>query len=80
VRSWSALSVALPREALAGAAEVAVGRGRLVDRAAQFKVAEDGAGAQVEVLLHQAAMASRETFSVPNVSISSESGLATPIA
>src|SRR5258707_15375478 len=44
---------ALPGEAVAAAAEVAVGRGRLVDRAAQLKVAEDRARAQVEILLHQ---------------------------
>src|ERR1700744_4078579 len=43
----------LPGERVAGAAEVAVGGGRLVDRAAQLQVAQDGAGAQVEVLLHQ---------------------------
>src|SRR5579863_4135867 len=44
---------AFPGEAVAGAAEVTVGRGRLVDRAAQVQVTQDGAGAKVEVLLHQ---------------------------
>src|ERR1700722_6426083 len=44
---------ALPGEGVAGAAEVAVGGGRLVHRAAQLEVAQDRARAQVEVLLHQ---------------------------
>src|SRR6202020_2351170 len=44
---------ALPGEGVAGAAEVAVGGGRLVHRAAQLEAAPDRARAQVEVLLHR---------------------------
>ena len=44
---------ALPREVGLGAAEVAVRRGALVDRAAQVEPLDDRRRAQVEVLLHE---------------------------
>src|SRR5215208_4573031 len=44
---------ALPREVVVLAAEVAVGRGLLIDRAVQPEVVAEGAGPQVEVLAHE---------------------------
>ena len=44
---------ALPREVVVVAAEVAVGRGLRVDRAAQVEVAQDRRRAEVEVLAHE---------------------------
>src|SRR5918998_225899 len=43
----------LPREVVVLAAEVAVGRGLLVDRPMELEVLAEGAGAQVEVLVDQ---------------------------
>src|SRR3954453_3908760 len=43
----------LPREVVVLAAEVAVGRGLLVDRAVQLEILAERAGAQVEVLLDE---------------------------
>ncbi len=45
----------LPRQVEVGAAEVAVRRYLLVDRAAQLEAVDDRGGAQVEMLLDQAA-------------------------
>ncbi len=62
------------------AAEVAVGRGLLVDRPVQVEVLAEGARAQVEVLGDQLVDLGAATFSVPKVSTITETGCATPIA
>ena len=63
------------------AAEVAVGRGLLVDRPVQVEVLAERARAQVEVLVDQLERsATRPIFSVPNVSTITDTGCATPIA
>ena len=72
---------ALPREVVVVAAEVAVRGGLRVDRPAQVEVAQDRGRAQVEVLGDERLdRASTGSFSVPNVSTSTENGCATPIA
>ena len=72
---------ALPGEVVVVAAEVAVGRGLLVDRPVQAQLLAERARAQVEVLVDQARRSrARGTFSVPNVSTMTEIGCATPIA
>ena len=69
----------LPREVTL-AAEVAVRGGLLVDRTGQAQVRADGRRAQVEVLLDELGDDLFGHLVVPNVSISSENGRATPIA
>ena len=70
----------LPRRVDVVAAEVAVRRRLLVDRAAQVELLDDRGRAQVEVLLDQLPMISSSTLSVPNVSVMIETGCATPMA
>ncbi len=71
---------ALPREVVVVAAEVAVRRGLLVDRAVQSQLLAERARAQVEVLATSSVIRARPSFSVPNVSTITDTGCATPIA
>ena len=78
--SASALSVRSQVKSCVLAAEVAVGRGLLVDRAVQVEVLAERARAQVEVLVDELGDLRAADFSVPNVSTITETGCATPIA
>ena len=70
----------LPGETGLVAAEVAVGGGLAVDRAPQVQRLHQGGRAQVEVVTDQAGDRGPVIFSVPKVSMSRDSGRATPIA
>ena len=70
----------LPGEVGVLAAEVAVRRGLLVDRAVEPQVLAEGAGPQVEMLVDELQDLPRPIFSVPKVSTITDTGCATPIA
>ena len=71
---------ALPGEVGVFAAEVAVGRGLLVDGPQQLQVADDGRRTQVEVLRTSSSMSAGSTCSVPKQSTITLTGWATPMA